>query len=234
MSTASNFPSFADFCRNEFETLKFLYSSPLLKGYNSLIQAVSQYYNIYFAAAKANNFTEFKFHSDFDMIIEDDIHKVIIGANVTNEFDICSYFLALAGKGKNENKIIRKFHFDYAIPTNLTEQQVPTFHCQYGGKLTPEMGKSNFTGEKKLDSWLSIPRLNFFPVNLALLMDIMFCEFRTPETNAIVEDPKWRKLVFDNERLLTNVYITNLNTHVHSGSYNQNLLVRDFCYNPKH
>ena len=82
----------------------------------------------------------------------------------------------------------------------------------------------------KLDTWLSLPRLNFAPVNLAILLDIAFCEFKSDETNNIVEDSNWRALILKNEKLLTFNYFTSIKTHIDSANYNKDKLIRDFCY----
>lgn len=229
MSTAIDFPDFDAFCANEFRTLEYLNARRLFKDYTELANSINQSYLEYFAQNKEGVFKDFNFHSDFDMEVQNHLHKVIIGANVKKGFDECSYFLAVAGKDKHEKKLVRKFHFDYAIAGNATTQPVPTFHCQYGGELSPQLGNMELSG-KRLDSWLSVPRLNYFPVNLALLLDILFCEFRTQETNLIVEDPEWRTLIYNNESLVTLRYLNNIQAHISSQQYTRNKLIRDFCY----
>lgn len=229
MSISNNYPTFQDFWKNEFKTLEYLRSRTLLKDYSDLADSINTTYLEYFSKNKKNEVDDFKFHCAFTMEIENHFHEVIIGANVLVDYMECSYFLAIVGKDDDKDKLIRKFHFDYAIPQNETRQNVPVFHLQYGGQLSPKTGEEGFTGDK-LDTWLSLPRLNFFPVNLAILMDTMFCEFRTVETNKIVQDNDWRSLIYNNELLLTRNYFNNIYNHLNSQDHKKGNLLRDFCY----
>jgi hypothetical protein len=172
---------------------------------------------------------DFLFHADFEMIVENSVHKVFVGANVTGQYSLCSYFFAIAGKNEDENRLIRKFHFDFALPSQNVRQPVPVYHLQYGGKISPEIEKMGLTSDK-LDHWLSLPRLNFPPVNIAIMLDVLFCELRVQETHELVESDEWRTLIFDNERFLSRYYFENINGHINSQAYRKELLIRDFCY----
>lgn len=130
---------------------------------------------------------------------------------------------------ENEEELIRKFHFDFAHPKNPTRQPVPIFHLQYGGKMTPYMKKAGLN-DSKLDHWLSVPRLSFSPINLALLLDMTFCELRTVQTRKIVETQEWRTLIFSNEKFLLINYYTSIADHCAGASYTNKNLIRDFCY----
>ena len=229
MNIADNYPNFEDFCKNEFKTLEYLRSRTILKDYSELETSISNYYNEYFGLLKNNENFDFNFHCDFTMEVEGHFHKIIVGANVKMNYSECSYFLAVVGKDGDNDKLIRKFHFDYAIPSTSTNQKVPIYHLQYGGELSPAIGELGISGSK-LDSWLSLPRLNFYPVNLALLLDTLFCEFRTEETNKVVENSEWRSLIFKNEELLTKNYFCNIYTHLNSQNHKRDNLLRDFCY----
>lgn len=229
MTIAQNYPTFSEFWKNEIKTLEYLQSRTLLKDYSELANSINMSYNEYFSKRKKNEIFDFKFHCSFTMEIENHLHEVIIGANVLANYAECSYFLAIVGKDEDSDKLIRKFHFDYAAPVNDTRQKVPVFHLQYGGQLSPKTGESGKKGDK-LDTWLSLPRLNFFPINLALLLDTMFCEFRTVDTHKIVEDNDWRSLIYDNELLLTRNYFNNIYNHLNSQNHKKGNLLRDFCY----
>lgn len=229
MNIIHKYPTSSNFIKNEVKTLEFIISRGLLNKYVDLNSTIQNLYYQYNAKLKKESKFDFLLHANFKMEIEGHNHEVVIGANVLNDFSICSYFLAIAGKNDDEKKLIRKFHFDYALPTIATLQKVPIFHLQYGGKASPEMGNLGLCGDK-LDGWLSLPRLNFAPINLALLLDTLLCEFRTVSTNEIVESSEWRSLIYHNESFLLSSYFENIAAHIKSSKFNKNSLVRDFYY----
>jgi len=227
MKIEQNYPSFIAFRENEINTLNFLNTRPILKQYETLTNTIQTSYLENFSKAKKYPNSDFVFHCDFEMDVEGHKHIVIVGANVLYGFSICSYFLAVVDKENTE--LIRKFHFDFALPSISTTNKVPTFHLQYGGKMSPQLVELGFNSDK-LDHWLSLPRLNFSPINLALLLDMLFCEFRTEETNKIVEDPDWRSLIYINEKFISCNYFENIYRHITSSAYKKETLLRDFCY----
>ena len=225
-----NFPSHptsTEFKNNELKTLQYLNARlRLLKDYTDLANEISTAYFRY--KSKKNTDFIFDFHVEFDMEVQEAFHKVIIGAYVKGDFDMCTYFLAVLGKDDESEQVIRKYHFDYAKPSIPTKQPVPTYHLQYGGELSDHFGDRKDT---HLLSWLSVPRLTYSPVNLALLLDLMFCEFNTIETKKISQDVEWRCLVMENERFLIHQYYSSIYTHINSTAYSKTSLIRDYCYN---
>lgn len=227
MSIHKNHPTSLAFKKNEVDTLEVIYTRKLLKNFTDLETKIHYtYFN--FKDKSRLNTIDFAFHADFDMTVERKVHKIIIGAVISGDYNIASYFLAICGKDKSLN-LIRKFHFDYAHPRISTKQPVPIFHMQYGGKLSSEMAKLGIS-DKKIDPWLSLPRLNYPPINLALLLDVTFCEFRTKETEDVIENPDWKNLIKKNEELLVRPYHSSINDFASSGNYNSTHLIRDFCY----
>jgi hypothetical protein len=227
MSINRNHPTSLAFKKNEVNTLELIVTRKLLKEFTDLDEKVKYaYYNYKDRTTLAAK--DFVLHADFEMPIETKRHKVIIGANVIGDFTIASYFLAVCGKNKSL-KLIRKFHFDYAHPRIATKQPVPVFHLQYGGKMTDEMGALGIT-DKKIDPWLSVPRLNYQPINLALLLDMIFCEFRTVQTKKITEDPDWKSMIKKNEELMICPYHNAISDFSKSAKYGTGELIRDYCY----
>jgi hypothetical protein len=229
MKINKGYPKFNSFTSNELQTLQYIKTRGLLSKYLDLNNTIELAFYDLQAQLKKNPNSNFTFHCDFEMTVETHNHRVIIGANVINDYSLCSYFLAIVGKDDDNKKLIRKFHFDFALPSIATKQRVPVFHLQYGGTLSPEIIDAGLSGEK-LDEWLSVPRLSYSPVNLALLLDILFCEFKTEETNHLIQGDLWRKLIFDNEIFLTKNYFNNISEHINSASYKKENLLRDFCY----
>ena len=233
MKINHNHPSFDDFKKNEVKTLQYINARGLiLKDFPELLSKIQQSYNENKGKVSKNNFN-FIFHADFNMSIEGSQHRVILGANLEGNYSLCSYFLAVVGKGPDSAELIRKFHFDYALPpvsaSTKIKQPSPIYHLQYGGKPSPEITALGIN-DNKIDHWLSLPRLIYSPVNFAILLDILFCEFRTEETHKIVENPDWRALIFNNENFLTKSYYAGIRDHMVSGGYKKENLVRDFCY----
>jgi len=229
MTIDQNYPKFPDFTHNELQSLQFIQTRGLLIKYPELASAIDLSFYKLRNDLKTNPQTDFIFHCNFEMTVEKHSHRVIIGANVTTGYSLCSYFLAIVGKEEDEDKLIRKFHFDFALPSIGTRQRVPIFHLQYGGALSPQIVDSGLTGVK-LDEWLSVPRLTYSPINLALLLDILFCEFKTEETNKLIEGDLWRELIYKNENFLTANYFKNIHEHIRSPAYKKENLLRDFCY----
>jgi hypothetical protein len=222
-------PNSSEFKLNELKTLQYLNARKrLLKNYSGLADALSVAYFKY-QSKKAGAF-DFDIHVEFDMEVQKDFHKVVIGAYVTGDFDMCTYSLAVFGKDDESDEVIRKYHFDYAKPATATDQPVPTYHLQYGGELSHHYEAKKDT---HLSSWLSVPRLTYSPINLALLLDLLFCEFNTLETDKVVQDRDWRNLIFNNEQFLTNQYYSSIYQHMMSQQYSLTSLIRDYCYNDR-
>ncbi|WP_293742424.1 hypothetical protein [uncultured Pedobacter sp.] len=226
MKIFDNYPQSTEFKQNELKTLEYIKNFGLIKSpFEELAYSIEENFSIYTGTDLAK--FPFQLHIDFLMEVEEEIHRIIIGANIQGETDINSYFLAMCDK--EEKQLIRKFHFDFALPGTGESQSVPTFHLQYGGKSTQSIIEKNI-GDEKLDHWLSLPRLNFTPMNLALLLDMVFCEFSTDDTRKVYEHPNWRSLIIKNEKFLYENYIKNLYNHISSQKYTKSYLLRDFYY----
>ena len=229
MNTSSNHISFNEFVANEVKTLEFIITRGCLKkSFKDLNQAIEYAYLDFESDLKKGRLVHFDFHAEFEMKVENKNRSILLGANVKSDFQECSYFLAMTS-ADDKKQLIRKFHFDYARKDIFTAQDVPLFHLQYGGKMSPRMITDGFVDEK-LDNWLSLPRLNFSPINLALLLDIMLCEFQTLESVKVAQSDLWRDLIFKNEKLLSKNYFKNICDHLQSPAYKKTYLLRDFCY----
>jgi len=221
-------PSFELFVHNEIDTLEYISTHSLLSYFGDLTSVIETYASKYISRRKQGQTKSFNFYGPVFIEIEKHIQKVVIGANVGHGFEECSYSLTILDK-ENEKKIIRKFHFDYALASIKTNQQVPSYHLQYGGKISSQM-KQDELDDSKLDKWLSVPRLNFHPINLALLLDLMLCEFKTTESDKISQTSEWRALILKNEKLISLHYYNSIASYLSSSAYSQNRLLRDFCY----
>ena len=234
MSVHTHKPETLRFKQNELDTLVFIYTRGIFaKYFKELGKAVEHYKHYYTGAFKRiakGKVTPFNFHADFEMMIQDHEHRVVIGANLDNGDEVWSYSLGICGKdGKTKDDLIRKFHFDFADPQIKTEQPVPVYHLQYGGELSPRAAERKIT-TTNIESWLSVPRLVFAPVNLALLLDITFVELKSEDSQKILTNQSWRDLIYKNEKFLIKNYYGAIAQHVNSQRYDKHFLIRDFFY----
>ena len=237
MSLDAEYPPSVKLKQNELKTLRFLYTQPFVTKLFPELAGAAQTYYFNINTPKKLRSSSFNFEAELNILIERKLRRVIIGANVIDiektrnqyEYNLVSYSLSICARSKSPLRLLRKFHFDYTIPDQKTNQPVPIFHLQYGGKLSNYLLTLGLS-DKRIHPWLSIPRLNHHPITLALLLDIVFCEFRSEQTHRLVERDEWRKLIKENEELIVKPYYEKLNRFVQSNDYNQNCLIRDYCY----
>jgi hypothetical protein len=220
-----------EFKKNEISTIQRIFTHGFFEtSYPDLNNAISSTYSKYKAfenKSSRQNF-DFFFVSDFDIEIEGHIHRIIIHAEVQGNYDFMSYSLGIADKN-DETELIRRFHFDYDHNKVRQNQKAFISHLQYGG-----ISGQGFTGvnysSAKIEPKLSVPRLNFPPINLALLLDVVLCEFQNDTTKKISEIPEWRSLIFNNEEFVLKNYYDSISHHIGSAHHNKDTLVRDICY----
>ena len=214
-----------EFKANEFNTLSFIVEKGFFYGdFSELAAAIYSSYSKYFKKVIDN----FSFVADFNMTIESKEHRVVIHADVEGDFDLTSYSLGICSL-KKPTELIRRFHFDYDHKTLREKQKAFVSHLQYGGLAGNGSSGTQFS-VAKIEHWLSEPRLNFPPMNLALLLDLIFCEFPTPATEIITEDSDWRTLVRHNEEFVLKQYFKIIADHIGSPRHTKQKLVRDICY----
>lgn len=122
--------------------------------------------------------------------------------NVTYSLSVCKMRPA---RPVPRLRVLRKFHFDVAaVAVGGRRQRHPSCHLQYCGKMVPYMAEVGCRDEQlnEMHPWLSEPRIFFWPMSLALLVDMALHEFPDPAAARITEDNYWRGLVRWQERLL--------------------------------
>ncbi len=235
MSISKGYPDPIDLKRNELKTLEFFYKSSFFtRIFPSLSNTARNYRDFFGNDRKKIQGVGFFFEGDLELSVEGKPRRVFIGANLVSRKEkanhwahvMVSYSLCVCARNKPPFGLLRKFHFDYAC---LAAQPGPIHHLQYGGKLSQHQLSNGLT-DRKLHSWLSTPRLGHAPVSLALLLDILFCEFVSVEAKKIAEDPNWRALVRKNEELVLKPYYQNIARFIGSAKYGSDCLIRDYCY----
>ncbi len=230
MSLSNCFPDPIAFFDNEYKTLRFINRyGRYFKKYPSLIsecQIVSdqhaRFNEMKISTRKQflkKHVHDFKFIASFDDIVETKSMKIWVGANYTtkrkfyNQFEEFSYFMAITREEKGVPVVLRKFHFDFdASDCDI----IPTFHLQYGGELCKKMDDIN-CNQERVCPWLSKPRLSFFPVSLAIILHIVFCEFcESDEAKELTERLEWRNLLRANEKLILAEYYKQCDSYANS------------------
>jgi hypothetical protein len=217
-----------EFKRNEIKTLEYIQTRGIFDNdFADLSAAISSAHSRYRGIGKKD--FDFFFVSDFEIEIEGTLRKVVVHAEVSGNYNITTYSLGICATDSME--LIRRFHFDYDHKTVRAGQKAFISHLQYGGKSgAGYTNPSTPFGTDNLEHWLSEPRLNFPPINLALLLDIVFCEFQDEKQKKIIEDPDWRQLVKDNEVFVLKQYFQSISYHIDTVRHNKDTLVRDICY----
>ena len=231
MSIHIKHPTYIEFLKNERDTLSFLSKNTTVnKLFPQLAyDAELAYYNYVGVKPADLGRKGFDFHSSFNISIEKAERRIILESKVDPNFaGIVSYVLSICELSQNPYNLLRKFHFDFALPVQNDPWPKPVYHLQYGGDQSPGLTNLNLEA-KVLHSWLSSPRLNYVPMNLALLLDTVFIEFRSIDTNTLIESDAWRQLVKKNEDKLLKPFYENMKEFLNTG-YKTETLIRDYCY----
>jgi hypothetical protein len=133
--------------------------------------------------------------------------RLFVGAIIRRESNrdkilSMSHYMCVGEGRESVKRLLRKFHFDYVTEGEHRSSRHPRFHLQYGGKLPPAMQACGVQ-DKHIEPLLPSvegPRIFFWPMTIALLMNTVFYEFPTIETNEIRKTSEWVSLVRENER----------------------------------
>lgn len=240
MGISANHLSYSDFVKNEIKTLGVIQGlTSLVSSFPILSSNASTFFNVYKNKGKRSKTIKnnkhiidhpFKFNSELELDIEGKRKKIIIEVLVQPNFSEVTYQLIILELEGVLPTLMRKFHFDFAPYVKASDKQ-PVYHLQYGGHATPKMVEKEIEDSHILP-WLSVPRIAIAPMNFALFLDMILCEFKSEATNKISETNEWRQLIKTNEDLLIKCYyerIGNFFTSNHKSSF----LFRDFCYGKK-
>ena len=151
--------------------------------------------------------TGFQFNGILCSIIDDYEHNVRVGGRVgfsKGELQNQSYWIEVFGKkdSDNSNKILYRIHFDVAVPgVDKNKELHPLYHVQLGGQSRDD----NFIDDE-MTHW-SIPRIPYFPLSLALFLEIVFREFGGELVrNRFIKSNAWRRIVASNERRMLSAF----------------------------
>lgn len=229
MSIFKEHLSYTDFVGNEIKTLGFIQGlTQINQSFNDLANKSQILFHQY--SGRKNSDIAFQFKCDLNMLVEKQDKTIFIEALLRPNFSEAVYVLSICDQSLIPPKIMRKFHFDFAPVVDKNDRK-PVYHLQYGGKPTPRMKELNVDDEHILP-WLSSPRINSTPINLALLLDMIFCEFPSEPTYKIIGTKEWRDLIKNNEDLVTKLYYKNI-AKFFTSTHKSDFLFRDFYYGKK-
>lgn len=222
-------PEYLKFIQHEIKTLNFLATDATINSnfpdLSSNASIGHQKYN--YLKPKNLQKVTFEFFAHINLKIEKKNCTVVIEALLSPNYSMSTYSFSIIDSEKKE--LLRKFHFDYAPNEVLSLIKKPLYHIQYCGEASTSFNQLKIDIEP-MKPWLSSPRLyHNHPINLALLVDMIFNEFRSDITMKIVEKKEWREFILNNESFLMKSYYENI-ARFFQNDHKYVKLFRDYCY----
>lgn len=222
MELSEFYPKASKLIESEIAVLNHLRNDPYIKENHSHFALNA---NQYYTRNRENYLRGFEFVSYFDvyhppMQKSTGLNKkkgkqgpntrVFLGARLELEeqsFSNVTYCLAICRIKSARITILRKFHFDVTVAGVKASdgiQEHPRCHLQYCGEMVPEMTKMGCTEAQleQMHPWLSEPRIFFWPMSLALLIDMALHEFPDQRSKKFRSSKEWRSLVRKQESLV--------------------------------
>lgn len=235
MSISTRYPLPNDLKILELKTLDFLRTNHTVSTYYPTINSsANKYYN--YIKYQNTSKIEINFEFDFDILISDELSKIFIGVLISSNqngdsFQCITYYFAIAKGNSKPYTIIRKFHFDHVFENN--DQKFPVYHLQYPGEQSPhikEMCESK-EYEKFLNPSLSEPRLCYQPMTLALILDLIFRDFKFKNNfHYIINDNNWRGIIKKNEEAVLKPFYSECNKFFNTSNSNSKFFTREYIY----
>lgn len=222
MELSEFYPKPSDLILSELAVLNYLRSDPYIKETHI---DFARHANTYYQHNRGNQLHGFEFVSYFD-VCHAAMHKrqwksgsqgkptpnvrLLLAARIELErlaFRNVTYCLCVCRIRTARYTILRKFHFDITVDGGESTrrlQQHPRCHLQYCGGMVPQMATMGCR-ETQLDQmhpWLSEPRIFFWPMSLALLIDMALHEFPDPRSVKFRASNEWRGIVREHEALV--------------------------------
>jgi hypothetical protein len=222
MKLSDFYPDPQPLIKSELDVLNFLRNHPYIRDVQSqFAQAAHTYYNRF-----KDNRTGFEFSSHLSVRHAElfgqapvnpsrsrqspNLHLVLsaqIALASKNLYGNVSYCLAVCRIRSSHPSILRKFHFDVVVDAGdnpARRQPHPTTHLQYCGDIFPCLANLGCR-RQQLDQMhlrLSEPRIFFWPMSLALLIDMALREFPDSTSIKLREASEWRDIVRSQEKLV--------------------------------
>ena len=225
MELSDFYPAPADLLQSEVSVLNYLRGNPYIKeDHPQVARAAADYYS-----RNRGSRSGFEFHSFFD-ICHASMERQKAGAyagarpapnvrltvsariavmkRVVTDVSYCLSVCRIRYTSRAASlTILRKFHFDVTAGSATAKarlQQHPRCHLQYCGEMLPYMATLGCREAQleQMHPWLSEPRILFWPMSLAQLIDMALHEFPDQRSARFRADNYWRGLVHSQEDLL--------------------------------
>jgi hypothetical protein len=206
MRLSDFYPTPDELIKNEATTLAYLMDSPYIKErQSSFANAAAAHHREIRATLRY-----FNFNASLEMEHQGYRLLLFLGGLIEREnkknYRNISYCLTVCRPRNPRPTILRKFHFDITTvpPGGQSKQPHPISHLQYCGELFPYLKSQGCTDNQlhNLHPWLSEPRVFFWPMSLALLLDMVFREFPNDKATNFRSASEWRNVIRENESLL--------------------------------
>ncbi len=238
MRICDDYPKPIDLKKNEIYALKMI-------GANSNLRSLSDSFEL-FASSAYKYYESLKnpkrlfnlpidFENGFDIFLNKIKYHIIIGVKIITKknrtsliYDEISYSLSIGDK--TNNKLIRRFHFDYLISEQKSKQ--PVYHFQYPGENSPYI-KTLKLDNSHMNPEVSEPRFFYLPTTFSILLHNILIQFKDDKVEKILETDEWRSLIRDNEKFILKKYFENCNSFFSMSSCDKKLFTSDFYYGEK-
>lgn len=243
MNLSDFYPSPSELISSEINVLKYLMNNTYIaQEQSTFAQDAMRSYN-----QNKSHQAGFKFFSYFDVCHLEFPNiraasqqmpnlRLVVGAQIELKnkrlYNNISYCFIVCRLRAKHPSILRKFHFDVTVSDNVggRRQQHPTTHIQYCGGMIPGMTELGFREEqlKHMHSSLSEPRIFFWPMSLALLIDMALHEFPTPSSLRFRESSEWRAIISSQEALVQRPFYQKCVQIIGSKPVNRRILADEF------
>ena len=206
MTLADLYPEPDSLIKNECDTLRYLMNEPILNGYHPQFAQAAR--NLFYQTRK--RLTHFEFESFFNVCHQskDDLIVVVCGKvepSGRKKYKHITYCMTVCRQQPNASGILRKLHFDVTSGEPLRRMQGhPICHLQYCGSFLPFLSTLGYAKQQMepMHPWLSEPRIPYWPMSLALIVDLAFREFPSEAGSKFREKSEWQSIIRKNEALL--------------------------------
>lgn len=202
---------------NEVNTVKFLSENAFIKEHLEFYNAAAQSYAQYRYGLRTFSFGSYLDVHHSEMVKNRNLGTFrpkpaanlrlmlsgLVELKADKSYGNISYALVVANLQAASINVLRKFHFDVTTGA-IRRQPHPRCHLQYCGGLIPVMQQLGYkkTQLEHLHMRLSEPRVFFWPMSLALLIDMALREFPDEKFAKFVRSPEWQNVIRENEDLL--------------------------------
>lgn len=191
-----NYPPLAEYLAQEKETIKYLMMRPALNKYGKFRSDLCGIYDKLRSASTRCITWEFLFETKLEK--QEKRHCIKLSGQV--KFDerrltFSSHCIEIFGEvgTKDEGSVIRQMHFDVAFPWEMNKKDHPLYHVQCDGKYDIDCHKD------KNACHISLPRIPFYPLSLALFLNMAIKELGPEDLKVLIAVGKWKEIVRSNE-----------------------------------